>query len=1019
MQPFHQDPTVRVHDWVWDTDDTDDSTDTNHVPLVSKNPDANHTTTPVEIDLSCNTDNYDYDSSETSPFDYFTSYDDQAVLELNIPEITANNDEELARKLQTEFDEELMHAELIAGPSIHVSTIDTDRELAMKLFKELNGPQRFENSDEFIEKRKQEKADEQLARMLMEQERNEMPSRLDSRASAKIQSRLSTLPSTFLHPSTLVKNELNPSIKTDYESNLPDAYTLDESHHLEWSKYRAHQKALGNFDDRNNDPFKFTFPVHSLNNGNSFAKNSAFNRFASKSSRKTDGAFSTANTGLEYNEPIVVYDSQESESSDTGMNNQILKESPLTTAKTRENLRKLLENVQHTTDVTPVHQRMATPENLQIKLLEHQKLGLEWMLKMENGTNKGGILADDMGLGKTIQSISLILSNYPSPEDHRPTLIVAPVSLLLQWQQELADRVKKGTLKVYLYYGSKRNKDIRFLEKLDVVITSFQVLGSEWPAPTKKSKVNFDSHGDLASDDEVHEDKCLDKSLFGPLFKLKFHRVILDEAHFIKNKRTRASIAACELQSRYRWCLTGTPVQNNISELYSLIRFLRIQPYCKWPQFREKIFEPFSRGQHSIAIRRLHAVMKAICLRRSKSFELDGKPIIQLPDRKIIIDSVEFTQPEREFYESLEKKQQLRFNAYLRAGTAMKNYTSILLLLLRLRQACCHPSLLSHDFEKIDDGATDEEKQQRIANIIDTLQPSIVARLKDQTFDECPICCDALQTPVFSPNCGHLFCQECVVVYLSSGEDASTVHNCPTCRGVMTMDTLVLLSSFRAKFLPEQNSGKIDKVVDRKGKGPALEQTDKNIESEQLNLHRWISSTKVERVIFHVKAIRISHPGEKTIVFSQFTKMLDLIETPLGQNNIKFTRYDGSMHAKQRDDSIRRFRDDPDILVILVSLKCGSLGLNLTCANRVILTDLWWNPAVENQAIDRAHRFGQTKDVIVHRIMIKNSVEDRILELQQRKQDIANQALGEGETGEIGNMRLGLGDLMHLFGVDG
>jgi SNF2 family DNA or RNA helicase len=174
------------------------------------------------------------------------------------------------------------------------------------------------------------------------------------------------------------------------------------------------------------------------------------------------------------------------------------------------------------------------------------------------------------------------------------------------------------------------------------------------------------------------------------------------------------------------------------------------------------------------------------------------------------------------------------------------------------------------------------------------------------------------------------------------------------------------------------------------------------------------SSQKIDTMLeILLKTREDSHGGDKTIIFSQFTTMLDVMERPLQVNGFKFGRYDGGMSLTERTRVIEQFHNDPAMEVLIVSTKCGSLGLNLTVANRVILMDVWWNPALENQAIDRVHRIGQTKNVEVHRLFINDTVEDRILELQRKKQQIADGALGEGGAEKLG--RLDLQDMMFLF----
>lgn len=216
------------------------------------------------------------------------------------------------------------------------------------------------------------------------------------------------------------------------------------------------------------------------------------------------------------------------------------------------------------------------------------------------------------------------------------------------------------------------------------------------------------------------------KKPIGALFKAHFHRVILDEAHIIKNKATKASLACAALASTYRWCLTGkhtrsanppwtrtgisnlflthirihmlmvigTPIQNNVSELYSLIRFLRIRPYCDWDEFRNKISNPMKKqGQYGTAMQRVQALLKAVCLRRTKTCTVDGKPILNLPDRNVEIVHAPFSHDESAFYHALENRIRERFNAYVKAGTVMKNYSNVrtlyMLLLCRMSIAEC------------------------------------------------------------------------------------------------------------------------------------------------------------------------------------------------------------------------------------------------------------------------------------------------------------------------------------------
>ena len=163
-------------------------------------------------------------------------------------------------------------------------------------------------------------------------------------------------------------------------------------------------------------------------------------------------------------------------------------------------------------------------------------------------------------------------------------------------------------------------------------------------------------------------------------------------------------------------------------------------------------------------------------------------------------------------------------------------------------------------------------------------------------------------------------------------------------------------------------------------------------------------------------------PAEKAIVFSQWTAMLDLLEPCLRAANIHFRRLDGTMSLAARERALSEFEAKPDVTVILMSLKAAGLGVNLTCANHVLLSDVWWNPTAEEQAIDRAHRIGQTREVRVCRFTVRDTVEDRILALQDRKRAMVAAAFGdEADDGFGGSSRraqLTTEDLVFLFGSE-
>lgn len=245
-----------------------------------------------------------------------------------------------------------------------------------------------------------------------------------------------------------------------------------------------------------------------------------------------------------------------------------------------EAVQHLIDNIQFDHEVQP-GERRPTPKAMKSTLMEHQKIALTWLLKMEQSNAKGGILADEMGLGKTVQALALILANPSSDPLRKTTLIVAPVALMRQWEKEIERHVKPHhRLKVFIYHGPTGKKatwDI--LRTYDIVLTTFGTLASELAQKDDRAK---------QEDAQREQQEAPNKRRRGnqPLSLLgrecMWYRVILDEAQCIKNRATLTSRAANDLQSQYRLAMTGTPMMNSVDELFSLIRFLKIAPYHQW-----------------------------------------------------------------------------------------------------------------------------------------------------------------------------------------------------------------------------------------------------------------------------------------------------------------------------------------------------------------------------------------------------------------------------------------------------
>ncbi|KAL8766510.1 MAG: hypothetical protein Q9209_006726 [Squamulea sp. 1 TL-2023] len=762
--------------------------------------------------------------------------------------------------------------------------------------------------------------------------------------------------------------------------------------------------------------------------------------------------------------------------------------------KTLAELKELLNNIRPDEDLPPEN-REGTPDAMVYPLMEHQKLGLAWMKSMEEGSNKGGILADGMGLGKTIQAIALIVSRRSKDQNCKTTLIIAPVALLKQWDREIQTKLKAGPeyrLSTYTLHGSNRHPTWENLKTYDVVLTTFGTLSTEVKRKgiiDHEKRINPNWRPSMAKSDRLPllGDEC------------KWYRVIIDEAQCIKNRSTKAALGASVLQAQTRFAMSGTPMQNNVTELYSLIRFLRIKPYSDFSKFSMDFSRPLksSDGEDTArAMRKLQALLKAILLRRDKKSTIDGKPILNLPERTTDSRHAAFSEDEQEFYNALESRTQLQFNRYLKAGTVGRNYSNVLVLLLRLRQACCHPHLIK-DFGVPSSAA--ESTSEDLEKMARELASDVVARIieqgdrNDHTGLECPVCMDATENATIFVPCGHNTCSECFARIsdpshaIVNGDDEGTNLKCPQCRGKIVLSKLTDHVTFKKIHLsqlsatgeikealegasdsdsesdddisdddgdnlggfivdddeettddengyrkgktPFERCSKQKKVKSLKGKGKAepkaLKKTLAQLKKESLRNMKakkkylarvrktWESSAKIERTIEILRAINARKENEKTIIFSQFTSLLDLLEVPIYDEGWKYQRYDGSMSPNARNDAVMEFSDKPACKIMLVSLRAGNAGLNLVAASQVIIMDPFWNPYVEEQAIDRAHRIGQQKPVQVHRILVPGTVEDRILALQEKKRAMIESALDENASKQVG--RLGTQELSYLF----
>ncbi|EEC82129.1 hypothetical protein OsI_26164 [Oryza sativa Indica Group] len=646
------------------------------------------------------------------------------------------------------------------------------------------------------------------------------------------------------------------------------------------------------------------------------------------------------------------------------------------------------------------------PEVL-LPLLRFQKEWLAWALAQEASPSRGGILADEMGMGKTIQGISLVITarrlRPPAPPPRRRaasssqgqpkrwvgcTLVVCPVVAVIQWAQEIERHTAKDSVRVLVYHGGRRGAQKYDFNKYDFVITTYSTIEADYrkhimPPKTRccycdklfypnKLKVHLRYYcgpdaqrtekqakqesrkwgskkgtskrrvqkkkNDSDGEDFEERDGGSGSQSRGqsPLHSVRWERIILDEAHFIKDRRCNTAKAIFALESEYKWALSGTPLQNRVGELYSLIRFLQIFPYsnyfckdcnceildtllkkqcdcghssvrhfCWWNKY---ISKPIQFGSASFEGKRAmvllkEKVLKGIVLRRTKKGRAAD---LALPPKIVTLRRDSFDKNEMEFYEALYTQSRTQFDSYVDAGTLMNNYAHIFDLLTRLRQAVDHPYLVA--FSKTAE-LSDRSKNEGNENMESQCVPLTVD-----------------------------------LTTRSSGE----------------------------KVTPNLKGGKRSGILGR-----------------LQNLADFKTSTKIDALFLAYMFLLIESHNDVNGDVNDENTLVNL------KSGIKCVQLNGKMNIVEKGKAIDTFTNDPDCRIFLMSLKAGGVALNLTVASHVFLMDPWWNPAVESQAQDRIHRIGQFKPIRSMRFVIKDTVEERILQLQEKKRLVFEGTVGD------------------------
>ncbi|KAL9630440.1 MAG: hypothetical protein Q9164_006412, partial [Protoblastenia rupestris] len=566
----------------------------------------------------------------------------------------------------------------------------------------------------------------------------------------------------------------------------------------------------------------------------------------------------------------------------------------------------------------------------------------------------------------------------PLIRNSKTTLLVAPLSTLANWEDQIAAHVQPGTLKYYVYHGANRISDLNQLAKYDMVITTYSIVSSEFLGRGNKK------HG------------------MNPLLQTNFFRIVLDEAHMIREQSTRQSQAICALSAQRRWAVTGTPVQNRLDDLGALIKFLRIRPFSDKGGFAQFILTPFKNADPEI-LPKLRLLVDSFTLRRLKDR-------IDLPGRHDQIVRLPFSEDERRLYDwfskDSENKVKIIANDQLKS-LGGKTYAHILRAIMRLRLICAHGrELLSEDDLKITEGFTRDNaidlEDDDVGNTpaLSPRQAYEMLMLAKETGTDTCISCTKTVEPHDNEDsgtetigcmlpCYQILCKDCMEGVKASLMQSSTHDQhfkCPFCQATLRTSFFELTKegieeAEEARAIARQNPRQA-KILGRYG-GP---------------------HTKVRALLDGLResskeseSLPAGEQPFKSVVFSGWTANLDLIQIALEDNNIKFARLDGKMSRKARNASLDAFKDDPEVCVILISIMAGGLGLNLTSGSKVYVMEPQFNPAAEAQAIDRVHRLGQTREVFTHRFIMDNSFEEKMLDLQRKKQNLADLSMNRGK----------------------
>ncbi|KAI1615710.1 SNF2 family N-terminal domain-containing protein [Exophiala viscosa] len=728
-------------------------------------------------------------------------------------------------------------------------------------------------------------------------------------------------------------------------------------------------------------------------------------------------------------------------------------------------------------------------KGMKSSLYHHQLLGAAFLRDRERSDSKphGGMVCDEMGFGKTIQMIANILDGKPAADSpNRTTLIVAPPTLVNQWMEEFVKHIEPEKLgRILCYHAGSRlqSNDVPAdLQRYDVILSTYTEVLRSYPL-TEPPK-------HLSSDKAKNEWwKTWYREKAGPLHKVKFLRIVLDEAQAIKSHKSKTSAAVRALAGTYRWAITGTPIMNYIEELYSFFAFLRVPHTGDFATFQHNYCNNRS-GREPVDMGRIHNILRAVMLRRTHVDSLFDAPIVKLPGISHNTYPVEFNSVERAIYNMVRRRYIGQINAYSSTGELTANYRNVLAMLTRLRMLCAHIFLcqdvlkqmfVAADIETLwrltaKEVETSTEEAPRV-NILMALRKMLQAkdntiqtsqtRTADQSVAPTPdpeaehdirtgkafgltfkfrrflrtltesrtwtelhlrSVCAKCRLPPDEPmctSCFHVYCKECLsAMDFERRERDEEKIACIEC-GTHFEETSSCSGLKELGFNSEEVAQKVEKVKAKRGKNKTAvswqgSQTNADEdEEEDPPAPDWIgmdgtvltsaklTATKAAILNWHEK-----NPNEKIIIYTQFLGLCRILGRMCEAEKWGYIHFNGKMTQEARQKSIKRFGDDPHICVMICSLKAGGVGLNLTMASKVIILDLWFNSAIEAQAYCRAFRIGQQNKVEVMRFVVKDSIDEDLVRMQDRKDGEIVGAIGPDSLGK----RATIQQLLELFG---